>query len=65
MCIDYVLDLQVKAVRDTMNQMLGAWKEIPDVSNDVSPPPQSQSSSKGKRMICPLFCFEDLDFTCN
>lgn len=37
---------KVKAVRDTMNQMLGAWKEIPDVSNDVSPPPQSQSSSK-------------------
>ncbi|XP_057950843.1 TORTIFOLIA1-like protein 3 isoform X2 [Malania oleifera] len=37
---------KVKAVRDTMNQMLEAWKEIPDLSDDVSPPPRSQSSSK-------------------
>lgn len=65
MCIDCVLGLQVKAVRDTMNQMLGAWKEIPDPSNDVSPPPQAQSSSKGKRQICPLLCLEYLESNCN
>lgn len=37
---------KVKAVRDVMNQMLEAWKQIPDVSVDASPPPQSESSSK-------------------
>ncbi|PON86101.1 Coatomer beta subunit [Trema orientale] len=37
---------KVKAVREVMNQMLEAWKQIPDVSGDVSPPPQSQASSK-------------------
>ncbi|MCD9643823.1 hypothetical protein HAX54_031670 [Datura stramonium] len=37
---------KVKAVRETMNQMLEAWKEIPDLSDDGSPPPQSNSSSK-------------------
>ncbi|KAG5028904.1 hypothetical protein JHK87_012418 [Glycine soja] len=30
-----------------MNQMLEAWKLVPDVSDEVSPPPKSQSSSKG------------------
>ncbi|KAG5017087.1 hypothetical protein JHK85_023223 [Glycine max] len=29
-----------------MNQMLEAWKLVPDVSDEVSPPPKSQSSSK-------------------
>lgn len=42
---------QVKVVRDTMNQMIDAWKEIPDVSDDVSPPLQSRSSSRGIRLL--------------
>ncbi|KEH31865.1 microtubule-associated TORTIFOLIA-like protein [Medicago truncatula] len=37
---------KVKLVREVMNQMLEAWKHIPDVSDDFSPPPKSQSSSK-------------------
>lgn len=30
-----------------MNQMLEVWKQIPDISDEFSPPPQSQASSKG------------------
>ncbi|KAK4362409.1 hypothetical protein RND71_017650 [Anisodus tanguticus] len=37
---------KVKAVRETMNQMLEAWKGIPDLSDDGSPLPQSNTSSK-------------------
>ncbi|CAL0325381.1 unnamed protein product [Lupinus luteus] len=37
---------KVKVVREVMNQMLEAWKQIPDVSDEFSPPPRSQSSSK-------------------
>ncbi|KAA8542607.1 hypothetical protein F0562_023759 [Nyssa sinensis] len=37
---------KVKVVRETMNQMVDAWKEIPDVSDDVLTSLQSQSSSK-------------------
>ncbi|WJX94262.1 hypothetical protein P8452_75699 [Trifolium repens] len=37
---------KVKLVREVMNQMLEAWKHIPDVSDEFSPPPKSQSSSK-------------------
>ncbi|XP_061373518.1 TORTIFOLIA1-like protein 3 [Gastrolobium bilobum] len=37
---------KVKLVREVMNQMLEAWKQIPDVSDEFSPPPQSHSSSK-------------------
>ncbi|KAK7291660.1 hypothetical protein RIF29_06979 [Crotalaria pallida] len=37
---------KVKVVREVMNQMLEAWKQIPDVSDAFSPPPRSQSSSK-------------------
>lgn len=37
---------KVKLVREVMNQMLEAWKQIPDVSDEFSPPPHSQSSSK-------------------
>ncbi|CAJ2664433.1 unnamed protein product [Trifolium pratense] len=37
---------KVKLVREVMNQMLEAWKHIPDVSDEFSPPPRSQSSSK-------------------
>lgn len=37
---------KVKGVREVMNQMLEAWKQIPDVSGDFSPPPQSQASSR-------------------
>ena len=28
---------QVKAARETMNQMMEAWKEIPDLTDEVSP----------------------------
>ncbi|GKV14208.1 hypothetical protein SLEP1_g25111 [Rubroshorea leprosula] len=38
---------KVKAVREVMNQMLEAWKQVPDVSEESSPPPSSQVSSKG------------------
>ncbi|XP_020235404.1 TORTIFOLIA1-like protein 3 [Cajanus cajan] len=37
---------KVKLVREVMIQMLEAWKQIPDVSDEISPPPQSLSSSK-------------------
>ncbi|KAL0342770.1 UNVERIFIED_CONTAM: TORTIFOLIA1-like protein 3 [Sesamum calycinum] len=37
---------KVKATRETMNQMIEAWKEIPDLPDEVSPPPESQTSSK-------------------
>ncbi|OVA14322.1 HEAT [Macleaya cordata] len=37
---------KVKAVRDTMNFMIEAWKDVPDVSDEVSPPSQSKSSSR-------------------
>lgn len=37
---------KVKAVREVMNQMVEAWKQIPDVSEESSPPPSSQASSK-------------------
>ncbi|KAL4633907.1 hypothetical protein ACB092_04G157300 [Castanea dentata] len=37
---------KVKAVREVMNEMIEAWKQIPDVSHELSPPPQSASSSK-------------------
>ncbi|GAB2269896.1 hypothetical protein Dimus_004815 [Dionaea muscipula] len=35
---------KVKAVREAMNQMVEAWKEIPDVCDDSSPLPQSKDS---------------------
>ncbi|KAL3025092.1 hypothetical protein AAZX31_04G161600 [Glycine max] len=41
---------KVKLVREVMNQMLEAWKHIPDVSDEFSPPPQLQLSSKGSVM---------------
>ncbi|KAL3640647.1 hypothetical protein CASFOL_015615 [Castilleja foliolosa] len=38
---------KVKAVRETMNQLIESWKEIPDFPDEVSPPqPVSQASSK-------------------
>ncbi|XP_022738444.1 TORTIFOLIA1-like protein 3 [Durio zibethinus] len=37
---------KVKAAREVMNQMLEAWKQVPDVSEDASPPPRSQASSR-------------------
>ncbi|KAA8540885.1 hypothetical protein F0562_024977 [Nyssa sinensis] len=37
---------KVKVVRETMNQMVDSWKEVPDVSDKVSAPPESQSSTK-------------------
>ncbi|KAK6148392.1 hypothetical protein DH2020_019304 [Rehmannia glutinosa] len=37
---------KVKAARETMNQLIEGWKEIPDLPDEVSPPPESQASSK-------------------
>uniref|UniRef100_J3MCV8 Uncharacterized protein n=1 Tax=Oryza brachyantha TaxID=4533 RepID=J3MCV8_ORYBR len=44
------LPMQVKIVRESMNRMIEAWKEIPDMdeevcSSDVPPSPHSQSRS--------------------
>lgn len=33
-----------------MNQLIEAWKEIPDLPDEVSPLPDSEASSKG--VIC-------------
>lgn len=39
---------KVKGVREVMNQMMEAWKQIPDLSDEVSPPPaDSNASSRG------------------
>lgn len=40
-----------------MNQLVEAWKEIPDVPDEVSPPPESQSSSRGMSMHLYFFFF--------
>lgn len=37
----------MKGVREVMNQMVEAWKQIPDLSDEASPPPHSNASSKG------------------
>ncbi|KAH9607585.1 hypothetical protein KSS87_016798 [Heliosperma pusillum] len=37
---------KVKGVREAMVEMVEAWKEVPDVFDDGSPPPHSQTSSK-------------------
>ncbi|XWS51042.1 hypothetical protein CRYUN_Cryun12cG0142100 [Craigia yunnanensis] len=37
---------KVKAAREVMSQMLEAWKQVPDVSEEASPLPPSQASSK-------------------
>ncbi|BFG32652.1 hypothetical protein CerSpe_189260 [Prunus speciosa] len=37
---------KVKGVREVMNQMVEAWKQIPDLSDEASPPPHSHASSK-------------------
>ncbi|KAL1553538.1 TORTIFOLIA1-like protein 4 [Salvia divinorum] len=39
---------KVKAARETMNQMIEAWKEIPDLPEEFSPLPESETSSKQK-----------------
>lgn len=39
---------KVKAAREVMNQLIEAWKEIPDLSGADSPPPGSQSPAKEK-----------------
>ncbi|RWR75713.1 microtubule-associated protein TORTIFOLIA1-like protein [Cinnamomum micranthum f. kanehirae] len=36
---------KVKAVRDSINRMLDVWKDIPDISNNVTTPSQLKSSS--------------------
>ncbi|XP_050376358.1 TORTIFOLIA1-like protein 3 [Argentina anserina] len=39
---------KVKSVREVMNQMMEAWKQIPDLSDEASPPPaDSNASSRG------------------
>ncbi|KAI4319112.1 hypothetical protein MLD38_032752 [Melastoma candidum] len=35
---------KVKAVREVMNQALEAWKQVPDVISEISPPPQNESN---------------------
>ncbi|KAJ4877413.1 ARM repeat superfamily protein [Raphanus sativus] len=37
---------KVKAVREVMNQMIEVWTQVPDLSEEVSPP-RSNASSKG------------------
>ncbi|KAM1681897.1 hypothetical protein FF1_039011 [Malus domestica] len=37
---------KVKSVREVMSQMMEAWKKIPDLSDEASPPPRSNASSK-------------------
>ncbi|EYU26441.1 hypothetical protein ABFS82_04G164400 [Erythranthe guttata] len=37
---------KVKATRETMNKMIEAWKEIPDLPQLLSAPPESEDSSK-------------------
>nr|KAJ0213500.1 hypothetical protein LSAT_V11C400186620 [Lactuca sativa] len=37
---------KVKSVRETMTQMIEAWKAIPDLPEEVLTPPESQASSK-------------------
>ncbi|KAL9439283.1 hypothetical protein AB3S75_024859 [Citrus x aurantiifolia] len=37
---------KVKAVREVMNKMIEAWKQVPDLSEEASPPPQSLDPSK-------------------
>ncbi|XP_047972115.1 TORTIFOLIA1-like protein 3 [Salvia hispanica] len=37
---------KVKAARETMNQMIEAWNEIPDLPEEFSPVPESEASSK-------------------
>ncbi|KAI3761341.1 hypothetical protein L1987_51753 [Smallanthus sonchifolius] len=41
---------KVKIVRETMNQMIEAWKAIPDMPEEVLTPPESQSSSKAAKV---------------
>ncbi|KAI5416892.1 hypothetical protein KIW84_041770 [Lathyrus oleraceus] len=47
---------KVKLVREVMIQMLESWKHIPDTSDEFSPPPKSQSSSKGSIKFWYLVC---------
>lgn len=37
----------MKVVRESMNEMVKAWRELPDALSEVSPTPKSQSSSNG------------------
>jgi hypothetical protein len=43
--------MQVKIVRESMNRMIEAWREIPDMEEDVcssdAPPSQARSSPTG------------------
>lgn len=38
----------MKVVRESMNEMVKAWRELPDVLSEVSPTPKSRSSSNGR-----------------
>lgn len=56
-------------MRETINQMLEAWKEVPDLPDDISPRPESNSSSKGiqflnlfRRILYSLYMFSKSDF---
>ncbi|KAF2316028.1 hypothetical protein GH714_040823 [Hevea brasiliensis] len=45
---------KVKAAREVMNQMIEAWKQVPDVSEDVSPPPHLRFLQKKSGLQRPL-----------
>lgn len=51
--------MQVKIVRESMNRMIEAWKEIPDMdeevcSSDVPPSPHSQTRSSSTGNVAVL-----------
>ena len=53
--------MQVKIVRESMNRMIEAWKEIPDMdeevcSSDVPPSSQARSSLSGDVAILEVLC---------
>jgi hypothetical protein len=50
--------MQVKIVRESMTRMIEAWKEIPDMdeelcSSSVPPSSQARSSLTGDEAVCP------------
>lgn len=47
----FYLLVQVKVVRDRMNEMIEVWKDIPECVNEISSPSLSKSSSStGKNL---------------
>lgn len=44
-----------------MNQMIEAWKEIPDLPDQVSSPPESPASFKGMRTVISVILMDVVD----